>query len=457
MENKNVRYILDNIISKAKYNEKTNTYEITEEDYLYLNLTSKQKSLLKKMCDKIGIKLEYTRYTKDLLPSIENEVLFEEYNSIKKELETIQNEELREILEQRRISIRNKIFNDNIKLVNAIIERRISRLDNPKEFEDITQTSYEILLEYIDNNYLYKGIFKDRISKLLLLYASRKLLYENEAIGEDTKNYLEELNRAKEIKETIDLEELSKIINMSQNKVKELLNIDGILTSLSLEEEISLVDSEEYNDDSLLYDDSFEKEIINIQRKKTIFNILSTLSNLEQELLILYFGLNGDSYTMKEIGEMYNRSKSYISLVINKALETIKSSIRINYLKEVYDVPETYQDIEQTSNKVLEEFLIRNLPKETIEYIKPYLEKDVLNFLEVYTTNHNYKLKEISESLNIPLSKAFKLKLKTLSSIQYIISNQLNQNSKEKLTYEGYLDYLMQLWIKNNSIKRRVR
>ena len=28
---------------------------------------------------------------------------------------------------------------------------------NPKEFEDITQTSYEILLEYIDNNYLYKG------------------------------------------------------------------------------------------------------------------------------------------------------------------------------------------------------------------------------------------------------------------------------------------------------------
>ena len=160
---------------------------------------------------------------------------------------------------------------------------------------------------------------------------------------------------------------------------------------------------------------------------------------------------------MKEIGKMYNRSKSYISLVINKALETIKSSIRINYLKEVYDVPETYQDIEQTSNKVLEEFLIRNLPKETIEYIKPYLEKDVLNFLEVYTTNHNYKLKEISESLNIPLSKAFKLKLKTLSSIQYIISNQLNQNSKEKLTYEGYLDYLMQLWIKNNSIKRRVR
>ena len=55
------------------------------------------------------------------------------------------------------------------------------------------------------------------------------------------------------------------------------------------------------------------------------------------------------------------------------------------------------------------------------------------------------------------IKNLFKLKLKTLSSIQYIISNQLNQNSKDKLTYEGYLDYLMQIWMKNGSVKRKVR
>ena len=99
MENKNVRFILDNIISKAKYNEKTNTYEITEEDYLHLNLTSKQKSLLKKMCDKLGIKLEYTRYTKNLLPAVEDESLFEEYNQILDKLESATDDEAKEFIE----------------------------------------------------------------------------------------------------------------------------------------------------------------------------------------------------------------------------------------------------------------------------------------------------------------------------------------------------------------------
>jgi len=456
MENKNVRYILDNIISKARYNEKTNTYEIIEEDYFHLNLTSKQKSLLKKMCDKLGIKLEYTRYRKNLLPAVEDESLFKEYNQILDKLESATDDEF-EKLEQRKIELRNKIWTDNIDFAKSIIERRVNRLENSKDIEDMIQIAYEILLEYIDKNHLYKGIFKDRLSKILLLCVSRKILYENELIGENTKNHLEELNRAKEIKETIDLEELSKITNLSKNRVMELLTLDSITSPLSLEEQISIINSKEYNDDSILYDDTFEKTLIDKQRKDIILKIIETLPKLEQEMIILYFGLNGESYTQEEIGSMYNSTRSYASSVINKALDTIKSSLRINYLKEIYEVPDTYQDIEPTSNKILEEFLIRNLPSETINDIKPYLEQDVLNFLELYTTNHNYKLKEISETLNISITKAFKLKLKTLSSIQYIISNQINQNNKEKVTYEGYLDYLMQLWMRNGYIKRKVR
>jgi len=421
MENKNVRYILDNIISKARYNEKTNTYEIIEEDYFHLNLTSKQKSLLKKMCDKLGIKLEYTRYRKNLLPAVEDESLFKEYNQILDKLESATDDEF-EKLEQRKIELRNKIWTDNIDFAKSIIERRVNRLENSKDIEDMIQIAYEILLEYIDKNHLYKGIFKDRLSKILLLCVSRKILYENELIGENTKNHLEELNRAKEIKETIDLEELSKITNLSKNRVMELLTLDSITSPLSLEEQISIINSKEYNDDSILYDDTFEKTLIDKQRKDIILKIIETLPKLEQEMIILYFGLNGESYTQEEIGSMYNSTRSYASSVINKALDTIKSSLRINYLKEIYEVPDTYQDIEPTSNKILEEFLIRNLPSETINDIKPYLEQDVLNFLELYTTNHNYKLKEISETLNISITKAFKLKLKTLSSIQYIIS-----------------------------------
>lgn len=456
MENKNVRYILDNIISKAKYNEETNTYEITEEDYINLNLTSKQKSLLKKMCDKLGIKIEYTRYTKNLLPAVEDEELFEEYNQILDKLESATDDEF-EKLEQRKIELRNKIWIDNIDFVNAIIERRINKLDNLKDIEDITQTAYEILLEYIDNNYLYKGIFKDKLSKILILYTTRKILYDTESIGENTKNHLEDINKAKEEKEIIDLEELSKITNLSIKRIEELLKIENIVTPSSLEEQISLTNSQKLNNSLIIYDDTFENLLMQRQRESIISKIILTLPKIEQEILILYFGLQGKEHTQVEIAKMYGTTKSYISLMLKKALDTIKESARINCLKEIYEVPETYQDTKQISNKHLEEFLIRNLPPEAIESIKPYLDKKTYDFLDLYTKEKECTLKELSKILHIPITKVYKLKEKTLSSIRYIILNQLNQNKKEKTTYEEYVNYLLQLWMHKGYVKRKVR
>lgn len=457
MENKNIGYILDNIISKATYNEQTDMYEIKEEDYIHLNLTSKQKSLLNKMCNKLGIKLEYIPYTKDLLPVVENEELFQEYNSIKQKIETTQAKEEKEILEQRRIELRNQICKDNMGLVNAIIERRINKLDNLKDYEDIIQIAYEILLEYIDNNELYKGQFKERISRIILLYTKRRILYDTEAIGENTKKYIEEINRAKGNSEALTLSQLSSITNLSQKKIEELLKLENIVKTLSLEEQINLINSTNYNDSSIIYENPFESILIKQQREKIISRIILTLPKIEQEILILYFGFNGQSYNQEEIAKMYRTTKSYISLIMNKALDTIKTSVRINYLKELYEVPKTYQEVDQTSNKHLEEFLIRNLSQETIESIKPYLTQKVSNFLEVYTKENEYTLKELSEVLQISIPQVYKLKTKTLSSIRYIISNQLNEKSKQKITYEEYVNYLMHLWMHKDTNKRRKR
>ena len=171
---------------------------------------------------------------------------------------------------------------------------------------------------------------------------------------------------------------------------------------------------------------------MNQQREIIISKIILTLPKIEQEILILYFGLKGQSYNQEEISNIYGTTRSYISQVINQGLDTIKNSVRIDYLKELYEVPETYQDIEKTSNKHLEEFLIRNLPSEIIESLKPYLNEKTYHFLELYTKEKEYKLKDLSKELNIPISKVYKLKEKTLSSIRYIILNNLNQNKKEK-------------------------
>ena len=63
----------------------------------------------------------------------------------------------------------------------------------------------------------------------------------------------------------------------------------------------------------------------------------------------------------------------------------------------------------------------------------------------------------MSEALNISITTVYKLKKITFSNIRALITNQLIQNSDKKITYEEYLDYLMQLWMRNGYIKRKVR
>ena len=66
-------------------------------------------------------------------------------------------------------------------------------------------------------------------------------------------------------------------------------------------------------------------------------------------------------------------------------------------------------------------------------------------------------MKEISKSFNNSIGKIYKLKIKTLSRVRHIISNQMTNNSKEPITYEAYLNYLMQLWMHKGYKKRKVR
>ena len=148
-----IKYILENILPKATYNEEKRKYELKYKDYEEYQLSTSQKKILKEICKKNNILLESKGYIRQSLTAYEDEFLFKEYNDIKQKLIN-PNQNNKDILEQRRINLRNKIVTDNIPFINSIISYRMTGINERKDKEDIYQLGYEILIKYIDNNYL---------------------------------------------------------------------------------------------------------------------------------------------------------------------------------------------------------------------------------------------------------------------------------------------------------------
>ena len=453
MEQENIRYILDKIISKARYNAQTDKYEIKEEDYINLNLTVKQKRLLKIICKNSQISLELTS---KILPSKEDEQIFKEYNEIKKKL--ILNPQSKE-LEQRRIEIRNQIATDNIKLIKTIIDRRFNENHYIQDIEDIYQMGYEFLLEYIDKNYLTKDTFKNNISSRILLYIHRRNSNYEEGVGYRTKDDISTLKKEKENNPTIEIDELSEKTKIDPTRIEKLLSIEESLPLVSLDEEIDILNAQENSDNSPLYDDSFESNLIdNYSKQEIVSKIIQTLSEKEREILTLYYGFNtGIDYTIIEIAKMYKVSKEAIFTVIKRALEKIKTSIRIKYLKEIYDASDKYEYTEYEKETKLEEFLIKYLSKDTIYQIitKINPRKKEYSFAYIFFYEEEYELNKITNTLNITLKQLYQLKNKTIKYFRDELINILSQERNKKVTYQDYLEYLMELYLHKNKVRKR--
>ena len=68
---KDISYIYEKVFTKAHYDKQSSCNVIKLEDYIHLNLTTKQLNILKKMCKNSGIKLETIEYRS---PYVEDEI-----------------------------------------------------------------------------------------------------------------------------------------------------------------------------------------------------------------------------------------------------------------------------------------------------------------------------------------------------------------------------------------------
>ena len=169
------------------------------------------------------------------------------------------------------------------------------------------------------------------------------------AIGEKSRIIRLPLNRAGELvqiekikKEFVavngidpDIKDIADQLNLSEEHVKEIINISR--DHLSLESPVASMDRDASTISDYIEDTRYKQPddfIIDKSLKEEIKKLLTTLSNKEADIIEHRFGLNGSSpLSLKEIGDRYNLTKERIRQIEKKALERLKHISRSQYLE----------------------------------------------------------------------------------------------------------------------------
>lgn len=128
-------------------------------------------------------------------------------------------------------------------------------------------------------------------------------------------------------------EELAEVLDVTADEVVDTMKISGRHVSMNAPfvqgEENSLIDvlendSEETPDSGLIVD----------SLRREVQSALSTLTQRESDVIILYFGLNGEqALTLEEIGEKFSLTRERVRQIKEKATRRLKNSSRSKTLK----------------------------------------------------------------------------------------------------------------------------
>lgn len=205
------------------------------------------------------------------------------------------------------------ISEGNIGLMNAI-----ERFDVDKGYHFISYAVWWI------RQAILKAICeKSRMIRLPLNRANE--LVQIEKVRKDTQGIRGEVAEIKKIAQTL---------NMDQEHVADLISISRELISLETPvyaEKDSSILGDFVEDAAYTAPDS---QVIEKALKDDINEILSTLTDKENEIVQYRFGLNGRSpLSLKEIGDRYNLTKERIRQIEKKALKRLQHPNRISRLQ----------------------------------------------------------------------------------------------------------------------------
>ncbi|MBQ0129213.1 MAG: sigma-70 family RNA polymerase sigma factor [bacterium] len=128
-------------------------------------------------------------------------------------------------------------------------------------------------------------------------------------------------------------EEIAEVLDITEQEVKESMKNAGRHISM----DAPLVQDEDNTMYDVLKSDEAptpETELLYESLRKEIDRAISTLTQKEQDVIRLYFGLNGSHpMTLEEIGEKYDLTRERVRQIKEKAIRRLKHTSRSKILK----------------------------------------------------------------------------------------------------------------------------
>lgn len=92
--------------------------------------------------------------------------------------------------------------------------------------------------------------------------------------------------------------------------------------------------NEKVDNNGYIINNLYEKENDNIEKSKTVYELLDCLNKRENDIIQCYFGLNdSEEMTLEEIGNKYGLTKERVRQIKEKALIKLRSNALLNNAK----------------------------------------------------------------------------------------------------------------------------